>query len=222
MSARVAHRDEPAERAAHHDRLLDVECVAERGDVVAPLLERPLLARPCVAATVATVVVDDDLRPFAQRTHRVGPYGVVEAGTPVEEHERRPLRHGQTVGDPLRPGDVEVELDVIDADPLQPHFACVPTLRSRNGVVESMPASFGRPSTRSPTMLRITSSVPPAMRMPGHAEHELAPRVRAPLARVGGHLRAEHVRDELGESASCCCVRASLAIDISGRAAGPA
>ena len=27
--------------------------------------------------------------------------------------------------------------------------------------------SFGRPSTRSPTMLRITSSVPPATRTPG-------------------------------------------------------
>ena len=29
------------------------------------------------------------------------------------------------------------------------------------------PASFGRPSTRSPTMLRMTSSLPPAMRPPG-------------------------------------------------------
>ena len=44
---------------------------------------------------------------------------------------------------------------------------CVPTLRSRNGVVVSIPGSLGRPSTRSPTMLRITSSLPPAIRMPG-------------------------------------------------------
>lgn len=40
-------------------------------------------------------------------------------------------------------------------------------LISRNGDVVSMPGSFGRPSTRSPTMLRSTSSDPPAMRMPG-------------------------------------------------------
>jgi hypothetical protein len=30
-----------------------------------------------------------------------------------------------------------------------------------------MPGSFGRPSTRSPMMLCMTSSLPPAMRMPG-------------------------------------------------------
>ena len=40
-------------------------------------------------------------------------------------------------------------------------------LEVAEGVVESMPGSFGRPSTRSPTMFFITSSVPPAMRMPG-------------------------------------------------------
>ena len=35
---------------------------------------------------------------------------------------------------------------------------------SRNGVVRSLLGSRGRPSTRSPTMLRCTSSVPPPMR----------------------------------------------------------
>ena len=43
----------------------------------------------------------------------------------------------------------------------------VPTFKSLNGDFESMPASLGRPSTRSETMLRMTSSDPPAMRMPG-------------------------------------------------------
>ena len=46
-------------------------------------------------------------------------------------------------------------------------LVCVPTLRSRNGVLASMPASLGRPSTRSPTMFFMTSSVPPATFMPG-------------------------------------------------------
>ena len=55
-------------------------------------------------------------------------------------------------------------------------LACVPTLSSRNGVTESIPGSFGKPSTRSPTMFRITSSDPPAMRIPG------TPRKNAPHA----------------------------------------
>ena len=38
---------------------------------------------------------------------------------------------------------------------------------SLKGERESIPMSFGRPSTRSPTMLRITSSEPPAIRRPG-------------------------------------------------------
>ena len=45
---------------------------------------------------------------------------------------------------------------------------CAQFLRmSLKGLLESTPASLGRPSTRSPTMLRSTSSEPPAMRMPG-------------------------------------------------------
>ena len=48
-----------------------------------------------------------------------------------------------------------------------------------------MPGSLGRPSTRSPTMFFMTSSVPPATCMPGMPSTQLAPGVGAPLAGVG-------------------------------------
>ena len=43
----------------------------------------------------------------------------------------------------------------------------VPTFSSLNGMSRSTWGSFGSPSTRSPMMLRCTSSVPPAMRAAG-------------------------------------------------------
>jgi hypothetical protein len=50
-----------------HDRINDAEDVTEGAHVVAPLRQVPRLARPILAAAVATVVEIDDLRNIGQQ-----------------------------------------------------------------------------------------------------------------------------------------------------------
>ena len=116
MPRRVRHRDHAAERVAEHDRLLDAERVAEVAHVVAPLGEVPLLGRAAIAAAVAAVVEVDELRRVGERRESGLVRRVIEAGTAVQQQQRRPLAHRGSVGDELRAVDVEEEPDVADLD----------------------------------------------------------------------------------------------------------
>ena len=62
----VVERDEPTERRAEHDGTFDPECVAERPQIVSPLIEVPGLLGPRLAATISAVVVVDDLGDLRQ------------------------------------------------------------------------------------------------------------------------------------------------------------
>ena len=70
MARGVGDGDEAAERLPHDDRLLDLERAAELEHVVAPLRERPRLARLALAAAVAAMVDVDDLRDVGELRER--------------------------------------------------------------------------------------------------------------------------------------------------------
>ena len=98
----------------------------------------------------------------------------------------------------------------------------MPTLRSLNGDFESMPASFGRPEHPLADDVAHHLVAAAGDAHAGRAEHDLAPRVRAPLAGVGDQLRAEHRATTKSPIAATVSVPASLAMLISGPGSWPA
>ena len=100
---------------------------------------------------------------------------------------------------------------------------CVPTLRSLERRRRSRcPGPWAGRARARRRCCCITSSVPPATRMPGMPSSELAPRVGAPLAGVGDDARAEHVGARTRRCATCCCVSDELGDrHLRARAAGP-
>lgn len=98
MTDGVRERHHPAERLAHHDRLLDLESLAERRHVVAPLLEAPALARTRVAPPVAAMVEVDHLRNVREPGEEVPVAGMVDAGSPVGPPRRRRKREDLGMG----------------------------------------------------------------------------------------------------------------------------
>src|SRR5262249_17750158 len=96
-------------------------------DVVGEGVERPLGGRPAIAATVAPVVVVDDLRDVGKRREPRLEARVVVAGAAVQQDQRRLLPQHRTIGDELRalPGheqaDARFDLDshVVPSDRFQ-------------------------------------------------------------------------------------------------------
>jgi DNA-binding SARP family transcriptional activator/energy-coupling factor transporter ATP-binding protein EcfA2 len=114
--------------------------------------DRPL---ECVPDVVASLLDVDDAR-VADRA------GVVRLSTAGRVERRLVERDGAVLDrDDARVELLEVRVAQVQQLGAQGGGACVPTLSSRNGVFLSGPGSFGRPSTRSPMMLRWISSVPP-------------------------------------------------------------
>ena len=114
----VVERDDPAEAEPEHDRPLDPEGGAEPVDVVGPALDPMILGATRVAATGPTLVEVDHLRPLGEQRpdlHLERP--VVEAGSGVQQHDRRALAHPWALCDELGSMHVEEQPHVVDLDP---------------------------------------------------------------------------------------------------------
>jgi hypothetical protein len=107
MAGRIAHGDHAAERLAEHDRARDLERVAEGAHVVPPLIEVPALRLAAIAAAVAAVVQVDHLRGVGELGEERLEARVVEAGSPVQQQQRRSLAHQGPIGQ--EPGPLHVE-----------------------------------------------------------------------------------------------------------------
>src|SRR5262249_23865267 len=121
----------------------------------------------------------------------------------------------------VRPsGEVTQTLERLHASDSTLAFS-VAVAGSRSSGYRSARGSFGNPSTRSPTMLRMTSSVPPATRMPGtpSTSSDQAYVPHSPLSAV---MRRPSMVASLVASRWKFWVIGSVAIDISGPGSCPA
>ena len=108
--------DHPAKRLPKDDRPLDPEHIAERGHVVDPRIEGPTTRRAFVAAPLATMIEEDELRLILERAEKRLQRAVVESRTTMQTDHDRPLAHDRSVRDKLHPSNVEVEPNIAGAD----------------------------------------------------------------------------------------------------------
>ncbi len=111
MTRRVRHRDHPAERQAEHDRALDLQRLAKRAHVVAPLREIPFRRIAAIAAPVAAMVEIHDLRGLREPREVGLEVRMVEARAAVQQDNRRHLAHLRAVGPQLRAFNVEEQIE---------------------------------------------------------------------------------------------------------------
>lgn len=116
VTQRVVECNEAAERRAEDDRPLDPEHVAERPEIVRPMIERPPLTWTRFAATVSPLVVVDELSEIGQRCLDLLEGCVVHARATVDQDDRRPLTHRHPVGDELRPIYIDKQPNIADGD----------------------------------------------------------------------------------------------------------
>ena len=113
----VVERNEPAERAAEDDGVLDSESLAKGDYVVGPSVEIPVARIASVAAPVSTVIVVDDLCDSSQRREEVLlERRVIDTRSTVKHQERRPLAHALSVDHEAGSVDVDVQLQLADRD----------------------------------------------------------------------------------------------------------
>src|SRR5438477_6130754 len=108
--------DHPAKRLPKDDRPLDPEHIAARGHVVAPRNEVPATRRAFVAAPLATMVEEDEVRLILERAEQRLQRAVVESRTTMQTDHDRPLAHDRSVRDKLHPSNVEVESNIDVSD----------------------------------------------------------------------------------------------------------
>ena len=116
-SGRVLDRDHAADPGAEQDRALQLELLAERGQVGGPRVERPVLGRAPVAPARAAQVEVDHLYVLRERRPEVVLVErVVHPRARRQQDHRRAVAHPGAVGPDLRALDVEEELDSVDGD----------------------------------------------------------------------------------------------------------
>src|SRR5258706_8154366 len=115
MARGVSQCDHSAEGRAQDERAGDVQNVAERTHVIAPLRKVPSSLGTILAATVASVIEKNDLGDVGQsRVCRLVDR-VVEAGPAMKEEQCRLFPHGRTMRDQFGALDVEEQPHPVDA-----------------------------------------------------------------------------------------------------------
>ena len=112
MTRRIRHRDHPAERDAEHDRALDLQRLAKRAHIVAPLREIPFRRIAVIAAAVPAMVEIDDLRSLREPREVGLEVRMVEARAAMQQDDRRHLAHLRAVGPQLRAFHIEEQSNV--------------------------------------------------------------------------------------------------------------
>ena len=102
----------PPERDAHHDRALDLQRLAKRAHVVAPLREIPFRPIAAIAAAVAPMVEIYDLRDLRQSREVGLEVRMIEAGPAVQQNDGRHLTHRRAVGTQLRAFNIEEQASI--------------------------------------------------------------------------------------------------------------
>ena len=117
MPGGIGHGDNSAERRAIDDGSDDTQGIAERPDVIGPLIERPELFRTSIAPTVSPVIQIDHLSHLGQRRKRRLVARVVGAGATMQQQQQR-WRFGHDIagGTQSKPLDVEEEVNAVDED----------------------------------------------------------------------------------------------------------
>ena len=116
MVDEVLQGDHAAERHAVDDRFGDPQRVAERDEIRGPLFEVPGGRVAAVAAPLAAVVVVHDLRDVGEaRPVRLEPR-MIEAGSAVQEDQRRLRAHRGPVGNETGAFDVDEQPAVTNRD----------------------------------------------------------------------------------------------------------
>lgn len=110
----VGLRDEAAERQAADDRADDPEGVAKAFHIVRPLPEVPGRGIVAFTASVAAVVVEDDLRDIREACEGLLETRVIEAWSAVQHEQGGLLAHAFAVRNEARVGDVNEESNIID------------------------------------------------------------------------------------------------------------
>jgi hypothetical protein len=111
-----AKGDEAAERLPQQDRPVDLQRSTEIAHIIDPGIEMPPLRCAWVAAAIATVIEEHELRHISQRRQMRLQHAVVKARAAVQAHHDRPPPHARPVRHQPHPGNVKVETDIADLD----------------------------------------------------------------------------------------------------------
>ena len=130
---RAVQRDVAAKRNAEKDGSVNAQALAQRDQVIRPLIQIPAVGFAIVATTVSAMVVVDDLSEIGEAGENFLEGRVVGA-VAMKHHDGRPLAHGLAVWHEFRAVDVDVESNVANG-----HHHLVGTL--------TVPPSTTPPST---------------------------------------------------------------------------
>ena len=112
MADRERLGDEAAERDAEHDRPLDLQGLAQGFQVIGPLVEVPALRAAAIAAAVAAVIDIDELGDVDKLGVLRFEVRMIEARPPVQQQQRRALRHFGSVRYEFRPLHIDEQPDI--------------------------------------------------------------------------------------------------------------
>lgn len=119
MPQRALHRDPPAAGDTDEHRPGQLDCLAEPGHVIGPVLPRPGAWFPPVGTARAALVKVDHLGQVSHHGELRLEEAVVGAGPAMQQHQSGPLRHHLALGGQTAAFDIEIQPDIIDSDPHQ-------------------------------------------------------------------------------------------------------
>jgi hypothetical protein len=96
--------------------VIDLQGLAERGDVGDPVIEIPMIWTAFVAATVASLIEKEDLSDVGEPRKGRFHAAVVEPGTAVQANDYRSVLHVRSVWNEAHARDVEVQRCIANAN----------------------------------------------------------------------------------------------------------